>query len=114
MDASADEIKDFVQRRLQGNRKCHNPKTYALRRFKESTSIAKKDTILKSAEQKKRVDAAQLQQDRQEVPPQRPRYNHKLVCKNCGQTGHSAWDCRHRKSRAAAYRIIPYDNRNTE
>ena len=37
-----------------------------------------------------------------------------LLCNNCGYTGHSAEDCRHRKNAASAWRRVHYSKQNPE
>ena len=44
----------------------------------------------------------------------RPKYNSKLVCKNCGKVGHSARDCYQRNTTKSAYRSVPYPKQSTE
>ena len=66
---------------------------------------------------KKREQAQQeTPQNKRREQTERQKYNSKLVCQNCGYTGHTARtaDCRHKRKEASAYRSVPYQKQSTE
>ena len=114
----ADEIKGFTQPHFQCQQLIPNHQTHPFNKLSTRTdkSNRREQRTPKSDERRppeikgmrfhykrkghkiaecptaQREDAAQLQHDRQDAQPERPKCKQKLVCDNCGYTGHPTQD----------------------
>ena len=64
----------------------------------------------------KKRDQAQQEtpQNKRREQTERPKYNCKMFCQNCGYTGHTARDCPHKQKEVSAYQCVPYQKQDTE
>ena len=123
-DASTDEIEDFIQHRFQNHQLKSNHQLHPFNQMSSETDkeirvdqktlqsdnrqppkchgtyfhCIKRGHKIAECRTMKREDAAQPQQDRQDAHDEGLWYKQKLVCNNCGYSGHSARDCRQQKT----------------
>ena len=75
-----------------------------------------KQKVRKRESRSKKGDQAQNEtpQNERQEQTERPKFNSKLVCQNCGSTGHTARNRRHKRKEASAYRNVPYQKQVTK